>query len=429
MSVSSTSGSTGNYINIDALVQQALYAKTTQLNIQQKQYTAVNTSISGLGKVKASFSALQDSMDNIKKAMNNYSYSNTPDGMNFVNGQVGNYNIDVSQLAQAQITTLNKNFSSGALGYQGKLTINIGNKSSGIMNTTKTADINISSTDTLQNVRDRINGAGLDVKATVLNGSNGQYLSLSSISSGADNAFEVNSSDSSLGDLTISIGGTNYQSINTAQDGIATVNGVNITSKTNDFKVSDGLEFTASKLVSSQKVSIQQDKAKIVDAMNNFTKQYNTTNTDIKNSNIKDRQVLTFMDNFRKELTSGDYSSSLLSAGLSFDKTGVLTFDQSKFNTNTSGLSIISDKLINSASINTLMSKFTSYNGVLQTDMNSLTDQSKKLGNKIQDIQAVIDKETTTYKNTYAQLDTYLGTLNGNLSSVTTLMSNLNIKA
>jgi len=429
MTISSTSGTTGTYINIDALVQQAIYAKTTQLNSQQKQLNSVNTSISGLGKVKSSFSSLQDSMDKIKSAMNAFSYSNTPDGINFINGQVGNYNIDITQLAQSQINTLNKTFSSGALGYQGKLTINVGNNSTGTMNATATADVDILSTDTLQNIRDKVNASGLDVKATILNGNDGQYLSFSSITSGADNALEINSNDTSLNDLTISNGGTNYKSIMKAQDGLAIVNGVNISSKDNDFKVGDGLEFTASKLVSSQKVSIQQDKSKIVEAINNFVKQYNTTNTDIKNSGIKDRQVLTFMDNFRKELTNGDYSSSLLSAGLSFDKTGLLTFDSSKFNTNNSAMNIFNNKLINSDSINKLMEKFTSYNGILQTDMNSLTEQSKKLGNKIQDIQSVIEKESLSYKNKYAQLDAYLGTLNGNLSSVTTLMGNLNITA
>lgn len=429
MTISSTSGTTGTYINIDALVQQAIYAKTTQLNSQQKQLNSVNTSISGLGKVKSSFSSLQDSMDKIKSAMNAFSYSNTPDGINFINGQVGNYNIDITQLAQSQINTLNKTFSSGALGYQGKLTINVGNNSTGTMNATATADVDILSTDTLQNIRDKVNASGLDVKATILNGNDGQYLSFSSITSGADNAFEINSNDSSLNDLTISNGGTNYKSIMKAQDGLAIVNGVNISSKDNDFKVGDGLEFTASKLVSSQKVSIQQDKSKVVEAINNFVKQYNTTNTDIKNSGIKDRQVLTFMDNFRKELTNGDYSSSLLSAGLSFDKTGLLTFDSSKFNTNNSAMNIFNNKLINSDSIHKLMEKFTSYNGILQTDMNSLTEQSKKLGNKIQDIQFVIEKESLSYKNKYAQLDAYLGTLNGNLSSVTTLMGNLNITA
>lgn len=429
MTISSTSGTTGTYINIDALVQQAIYAKTTQLNSQQKQLNSVNTSISGLGKVKSSFSSLQDSMDKIKSAMNAFSYSNTPDGINFINGQVGNYNIDITQLAQSQINTLNKTFSSGALGYQGKLTINVGNNSTGKMNATATADVDILSTDTLQNIRDKVNASGLDVKATILNGNDGQYLSFSSITSGADNAFEINSNDTSLNDLTISNGGTNYKSIMKAQDGLAIVNGVNISSKDNDFKVGDGLEFTASKLVSSQKVSIQQDKSKIVEAINNFVKQYNTTNTDIKNSGIKDRQVLTFMDNFRKELTNGDYSSSLLSAGLSFDKTGLLTFDSSKFNTNNSAMNIFNNKLINSDSINKLMEKFTSYSGILQTDMNSLTEQSKKLGNKIQDIQSVIEKESLSYKNKYAQLDAYLGTLNGNLSSVTTLMGNLNITA
>lgn len=303
MTVSSTSGTTGTYINIDALVQQAIYAKTSQLNGQQKELSSVNASISGLGKVKSSFSALQDSMDKIKNAMNSFSYSNTPDGVNFINGQVGNYNIDVTQLAQSQINTLNKTFSSTALGYQGKLTINVGNNSSGTMNTTATADVEILSTDTLKNIRDKVNASGLDVKASILNGNDGQYLSFSSISSGSDNAFEINSNDSSLSDLTISNGGTNYKSIMKAQDGLATVNGVTISSKDNDFKVGDGLEFTASKLVSSQKVSIKQDKDKIIEAINGFVKQYNTTNTDIKNSGVKDRQVLTFMDNFRKELT------------------------------------------------------------------------------------------------------------------------------
>lgn len=429
MTVSSTSGASGTYINIDALVQQAVYTKTTQLNSQQKQINALNTSISGIGKVKSSFASLQDAMDNIKKAISSYSYSKVPEGMNFISGQVGNYNIEVTQLAQSQISTWNKNFTSGALGYEGKLTINVGNNSGGTMNTISTADVDLVASDTLQTIKDKINDAGLDVKATILNGDNGQYLSFSSIASGKDNAFEITTGDSALTELTVAKDGTNYKAIMNAEDGIANVNGVNITSKDNDFKVGDGLEFTATQLVGSQKISIQQDKTKIVDAINAFVKQYNATAQDVKNSGVKDRQVVAFMDNFRKELTSGDYKQSVLSAGLSFDKSGTLAFDQAKFNQNTASLSIFNNKLIKSENISALMDKFTSYNGVLETNMSSLTEQSKKLNNQLKDTQSLIEKEATIYKNKYAQLDAYLGTLNGNLSSVSNLMGSLNTTA
>lgn len=427
MTVSSTSGTSGTYINIDALVQQAVYTKTSQLNSQQKQISSLNTSISGIGKVKSSFASLQDSMDNIKDAINSYSYSNTPDGMKFISGQVGNYNIEVTQLAQAQINTLNKSFNSEALGYQGKLTINIGDNTND--NPTSSADVDLVATDTLQNIKDKINNAGLDVKANILNGKDGQYLSFSSVSSGKDSAFEIVSNDTSLNNLTIRKDGTNYKTIMDAEDGVAVVNGVSIGSKDNDFKVGDGLEFTATQLVSSQKVSIQQDKNKITDAINSFVKQYNATALDIKNSGVKDRQVVTFMDNFRKELTSGDYKSSLLNAGLNFDKSGILNFDQSKFNQNGTSLNIFKTKLVNSEDISDLMNQFTSYNGVLETDMSSLTEQSKKLTTQAQDTQALIEKQTETYRNKYAQLDSYLGTLSGNLNSVSGLMGSLNTTA
>lgn len=429
MTVSSTSGVSGTYININALVKQSLYSKTTQLNNQQKQMNAVNTSISGIGKVKSSFASLEDSIENIKKAINSYSYSKVPDGMNFVSGQVGNYNIEVNQLAQSQISTLNKSFSSDALGYQGKLTINIGNNSGDTINTMATADIELVATDTVQNIKEKFNNAGLNVKATIINGENGKYLSFSSIVSGKDNAFEITSNNNDLAELNVKKDGTNYKAVIKAEDGMAHVNGVNINSKDNNFKVGDGLEFNATQIVSNQNITIFQDKEKIVDSMNAFVKQYNTTSLDIKNSGIKDRQILTFMDNFRKELTSGDYKNSLLSAGLNFDKSGMLNFELAKFNQNSASLSIFNSKLVNSDNLTALMEKFTSYNGVLETNMSSLTEQSKKLNNQLKDTQTLIEQKTTVYNNKYAQLDTYLGTLNGNLSSVSNLMGSLNTTA
>lgn len=429
MTVSSTSGVSGTYININALVKQSLYAKTTQLNNQQKQMNAVNTSISGIGKVKSSFASLEDSIENIKKSINSYSYSKVPDGMSFVNGQVGNYNIEINQLAQSQISTLNKNFSSDALGYQVKLTINIGNNSGDTINTTATADVELVATDTVENIKEKINNAGLNVKATIINGDNGKYLSFSSIVSGQDNAFEITSNNNDLAELNVKKDGTNYKAVIKAEDGMAQVNGVNINSKDNNFKVGDGLEFNATQIVSNQNITIFQDKEKIVDSINAFVKQYNTTSLDIKNSGIKDRQILTFMDNFRKELTSGDYKNSLLSTGLNFDKSGVLNFESAKFNQNSASLSIFNSKLVNSDNITALMEKFISYNGVLETNMSSLTEQSKKLNNQLKDTQTLIEQKTTVYNNKYAQLDTYLGTLNGNLSSVSNLMGSLNTKA
>lgn len=417
-----TSSVSGTYLNISALVQQAIYTKTKALSSDQTQVSSLNSQISTMGKIKSSISTLNDSIANIKDSFNSFLYDNIPDGVTFNKSETGSYNIEVKQLAKAQISTINKAYNTDALGYSGDLTINLGTYNNDTLSNDKSISVTIDPTDTLSNVKDKINNLNIDVKATIIHGNNGDYLSYSNTKKGDNAAFEITANSSSLDQLTVKKNQTNFLNVSDAMSGVAIISGIEVKSNDNVFNVNDNVQFTAKKTFAATKVGIDQDTSKIKDAINSFVSKYNQLTTDLKNTNIKDNQITNFLNNFRNIITKADGGSSMLNIGLSYDKSGSLSFDATKFTNNASNITSLKNKLTDNKDVSNYFDKYLGFFGVIKNNTDSYSNKVTKLNSEISKLNNDVDKQTTYYTNKYAQLDSYLGTLNGNLSSVSNLI-------
>jgi flagellar hook-associated protein 2 len=206
----------------------------------------------------------------------------------------GSYEVVVSQRAQAQtLATLGVSSKYAALG-EGTLSLTVGGSTKSI-----TVD---SSNNTLEGLKGAINAAGLPVNASIVNDGSGYRLVLASQQTGAANSISISTLDSDGNDTDASGlsqfafgGGTNnmVQTI-AAQDAVFSVNGLSLTSATNNVSgVIDGVSLNLNKAQPGVPVSvtIKADTASVVDKVQGFVDDMNAM-----------REVIKYLGSFSKDL-------------------------------------------------------------------------------------------------------------------------------
>lgn len=432
--------SSGQFINIDKLVQNSVRVQQNRLTeIQNKQNNA-NTTISNLGKIKSQLSSLYDKFQAINTASSNYVISGVSTGLSNVTATAnGNYNISIDSLASGQITTSKvlSSSSSQALGMSGNIKIDIGKYNGNTFDISENgqgSNIEIKTTDTLKDIQDKLNASG-QVNTSIIIGGDGYHLSFSSIGIGQEQAFKISVDDptnSGLNNLSFHQGQSNSYIENvSAKNAQATVNGIALTSSNNIFTGVQNFNFTATQPMAIQNINVKRDNSAITKALNEFVTAYNTTNQSLKNTNNNsNNQLATFGSQLRGAFNNVDYDNSLSQIGVTFDKSGLMSFDSSKFNSYINSDKNVSDLIGMQFSKESKGAKIFNtqleLGGIIDAQTTSLTTQNNKLIKDIANTQDVLSQQQQQYRNQYATLDAYLSTLNDNSSTVSQLMASLN---
>ena len=227
----------GSVIDVSSLVAQLVAAtQAPQEALIQSQTQAVTTEISAVGQLKSALSAFQSSLAAIDTPSAFGSLSATSSDPAAFTASVGpgatlgSYSVSVSQLAQAeQIVSSTAYSSSSAVVGTGTLQLSLGGSS---------FSVSIGSgNDTLAGIAATINSASGNpgIEASVLTGTSGAYLVLTSSLTGAANTIAVTETDSGngLAALTYGSGSTNYTQQTVAQDASFNIAGVGYTSPSN----------------------------------------------------------------------------------------------------------------------------------------------------------------------------------------------------
>lgn len=228
----------GSVIDVASLVSQLVQAtEAPQQSIITQQTQSVSTEISAIGALKSALSQFQSSFGAIDTPSSFDALSATSsDTTAFTasadsNATLGSYSVSVTQLAQAQqlVSGAVSGGSSATVG-TGTLQLTLGASSFNV-----TID---SSNDTLSGIAAAINSASGNpgIQASILTGTSGAHLVLTSTLTGASNTIQVAETDAGTGlsSLTYSSGSTgNYTQSTAAQDASITIAGVTYTSASN----------------------------------------------------------------------------------------------------------------------------------------------------------------------------------------------------
>lgn len=312
MSISSLG--VGSGLDLEGLVGQLLEAerkpKTDALDSREEN---VDAEISGIGKLKSKLEDFQETLDNLRSdanlkgrepSINNPSEGVEPFTADASNSALeGNYNIAVTQLASgSRIETADA--IDGGFDNSTDTVLSAGTASLTfkIDATSDSFSINLNAGDTLEDLRNAINASNdnFGVTASIIDTGTavgGAKLVFTSDTPGEGNdLIIVNDNDEPELDRvsTTNFGETiNYLvPVNSAQNAKATIDGIDVESKTNKFEnVIENVSFEASELselnadaitFKTSKLSIGFDKESVEETIREFVTNFNALQAEIK---------------------------------------------------------------------------------------------------------------------------------------------------
>lgn len=289
----------GTTLPINSILSGLMQVESIPLTQLQSQVSGVQTEISAYGLLSSALATFQQSAAQLTLPTQFQSLTASVANTSVLSAsavygaQTGNYNINVTQLAQAQTlvaagqASLNSSLLSGA----GPATVSIAfgtqNGSTFTPNPLQpggTITVN-SSNGTLSGLRDAINAANLGVTASIVNdGSSTPYrLVLTSNATGAKESMQITvSGDAGLASVlgypppTGTPAAQQMTQTTAAQDAQLTVNGLALTSSTNTVASAlPGLSLSLSQ-VGTTTMTVSNNTAAIQKNIDNFVSAYNT---------------------------------------------------------------------------------------------------------------------------------------------------------
>ncbi len=286
-SAGSAGAAGGSVINVSSLVQQLVSAtQAPQEALISSQTQQVTAQISALGTLKSGLATFQGALSSLDSPGTfRVETATSSDTSAFAatagaGAAQGTYNVAITQLATAQQLLSGPVAADAPVG-AGTLSLSLAGTS---------FNITVAGTDTLTDVAAAINAAAGNpgISATLLQGTDGAHLLLSSSLTGATNTIQVTETDTggALAALTYGTGNTaNYTQEAAAQDAAFSVSGVAFTSATNTVSSAvGGLTLnllSATDPAAPQTVTVGTDTGTVVSNISSFVDAYNTLHSSL----------------------------------------------------------------------------------------------------------------------------------------------------
>ena len=370
----------GSGIDIDGLVTQLVEAeRAPEENRILVSEVVLNSELSALGVFQSGLSGLSSALSSLRDESLFQSFTSSSSDNSVViasassEASAGSYEIEVLALAESQSLASSAFASKTDSIGTGTLSISFGTTdyvgpdpgpesyNSFALNPDKGAlsielDANNSS---LESIRDTINERDAGVSASLVSDGSGYRLLLTSDDTGAENSMQISVTDlgdsddfdtSGLSVLAFNASATNMQQTKAAADSSVTLNGLAITSATNQLEdVLDGVSLTLTGLSDSEptNIEISQNTAAVTQAVSGFVSGYNSfinAVSQVSGYNSEEEQgailqgdstVRTISNQLRSFISnpvdsaSGDFQF-LAEIGIRTDATGNLTLDSAE---------------------------------------------------------------------------------------------------
>ena len=280
----------GSGLDVNSIISQLLSIERQPIDVLRAKTARIQTQISEYGKLKSAISAFRDaslkltSNDTWGMTVGTSSDSASVAVTAKTGAAAGGYALEVQTLAKAQSLASGVFASADATPGAGTLRIELGAWGAGQTAFTPKAgatavDITVEATDTLAQVRDKINAANAGVTALVFTDANGSRLLMRSTATGAENAFRTSGVTALAFDP--SAGATAMSQTEAAGNAAATLNGLPIVSASNTLvNLVDGVTLTLGKVTTAPvEIKVVQDNESLKKAVQAFADSYNALNT------------------------------------------------------------------------------------------------------------------------------------------------------
>lgn len=431
-------------LNLQSMLQQLVAAQSQPILNLKAQQTQQQAYLQTFSNFSSQLIQLQTSANNVISDLTQQTATSSNTSVATVNTTqstaTGTHTLNVSQLAQGQVWVSINGFSSQssqAATSNGVFSFSIGNN---------TYSVNVNSSTTLQSLANAINATNSGLNASIVyNGS--AYNLVLNTPTGTANNLTINTNN------TLVVFGTSPNQA--SQNAQATVDGINITSQSNDLNnYIQGLDIQL-KGVGTTTITLNYNISQLTQDMQTFVNNYNNLLQYVNQNNSYDSStnlagaffgstaIQSVMSSLRNSFfglfnQSGNQSiNSAMSIGLSFDNNGNLQFNSLTFQQAVSNnFNAVKNILTNSSnngimdSINNIVNKATSINGGI------ITTAQNEIQNQINSIQSQIDalqQNLQTYQNNlvvqFSQLNTIMNQMQSQSQYLMTMFNSLNGKS
>ena len=459
-----------------SIVSKLMEIERIPLDRLAEKKTSYDAKISALGSIKASLSSFQTALADLKSGSSFQASSATSSDASLVKATgtsgavVGNYSIDVSQLAQSQKVVATGQADATAVIGSGTLTIDLGTISGGTFdaltgtysgasftaNAAGSFNITIDNTNnTLEGIRDAINAADAGVTASIINDgdpTNPYRLVLSSTASGSSESVRIAvAGDASLSSLLSQdpAGAQNLSQKVTAQDALFTVDGISITKSSNTVTdVIQGVTLDLGGLTAGTPVTVStsKDTDAAKSSVEAFVKAYNDLNAEIRKqidsdagalaSDSTTRQILT---SIRDEMTTavtgltGSYTT-LSSIGVSFQKDGTIALDEATLEAAIQDDSKNVTDLFSSADgygtrLDSVVSGMLSLNGTIESRTDAFEQRISSIEDQQVNMEGRLDRTELRLRAQFTALDVLLNSMTATGDFLTQQLESLNAQS
>ncbi len=366
----------GSGLDIESLVTQLVAAESqpTELRLA-RQESRLQAELSAYGTIKGAVAGLQSAVSQVRTAASFEQKTVTLTDETALTvtstsaAQLGSYALEASQLAEAHSLASNAYTAISDVVGTGTLTLKFGttdyvpgtdtyNSFTQNPDSSTVTVVIDSSNNTLQGIRDAINESNAGVSAVIVNDGTGFRLLLNSATTGIENSLEVsitgdgdgNDTDNTgLSALAFNSSATNMAQTVAAKDALMTVNGLAITSSSNEVaNVIDGVSINLQKITTQPvTMNVARDVASVKTAIEGFVNGYRAFNAvsnqlsafdeNSKTGNILlgDATLRSATSRMRQIINSSveNYSSAfstLSEVGITTDANGSLNIDNVK---------------------------------------------------------------------------------------------------
>jgi flagellar hook-associated protein 2 len=472
----------GSGLDLESLVTQLLEAesapKTAALN---KKEEANEAEISGIGKLKSKLEDFQETLDNLRSDKNlkgreptikNPSADFEPFTADASNSAVeGDYRIAVTQLASgSRIETADAANGGYATSSAPVLSAGSASLTFKIGATSDSFSINLTAGNTLKDLRNAINNASdnFGVTASIIDtgtADGGSKLVFTSSTTGAGNDLVI-VNDNDVAELNLvtttdsAEGATYLQPVNSAQNSKATIDGILVESKTNEFKnVIENVSFDVSDLseleadgttFKTSKLSIGFDKEAVEETIRDFVTNFNALQAEIKlltnygQSDLEDdgalagdslvRGIQTGINNILFSAVGSSTLGGLFQLGIEYNDNGELEISSS----DNIGLGSGDDRLKDALDDNfdqiaalftdeeqgiavrlyDYVEEYTSFSGLLKSRENSAKDQREQIFDARLTLERRLANTEQILRDKYLNLDQTVARLNSTGSAL-----------
>lgn len=468
----------GSGLDLSGLLTNLMQAEQQPLLALQRKEASYQARISALGSLKGALSALQTAASGFipstgQTAFNKYSSFSTSladttiASASAATGAVaGSYSLEVTTLAKSQrLTSPDSTDLTGSaaltagLASGGVLKIELGTLSGTSPALAFAADaarelnVTVAAGATLADVRDAINAAATDgrVSATLVNGSNGQQLVLTSNKTGLANVMKL----SGIGGLDFDPAGTGSGTLSqdvakggqAASDAAFTLNGIAATSSSNTVSgVLDGVTLTLLKtnIGAPTTLTVTRDSTtSLTTAINSFVKAYNDAAKAMKDLGYYDastkkagalqgdstlRGAQSQVRNLLQTVVSGSSAYKTLSdIGVSLQTDGTLKLDSTKLKAATDADYAGVTNLVSGigTAFKTGLESLVGSSGNITAATDSANRLIKDLGKRQEALTNRLAQVEERYRKQFSSLDTLIARMNQTSSWLTQQLASL----